>query len=278
MRILRAPLGAARVCRGLPRPLVLVPTMGALHEGHLSLIRRARRRAGRGGTVVVSIFVNPSQFGPREDLSRYPRPLRRDLALCRAEGVDAVFLPPASAMYPPDYSTWVEETALAGTLCGRARPGHFRGVCTVVAKLFHVIAPDEAVFGEKDWQQLAVIRRMVRDLDWPVRVVSAPTVRERDGLALSSRNRYLTPEERRQAPVLRAALLAARRRGRAAGPAALRRLVLARLRGASLARPDYVEVVDADTLEPARSSTRRLLAAVAVFFGRTRLIDNILVP
>ncbi len=251
--------------------------MGALHEGHLSLIRHARQLAGPQGTVAVSIFVNPTQFGPKEDLSRYPRPLAEDIAQCRAAGVDLVFLPEAEAFYAPDHSTWVDEALLSKGLCGAARPGHFRGVCTVVAKLFHLVAPDIAIFGKKDAQQLAIIRRMVRDLDFQIKIVGVETHREADGLAMSSRNRYLSGEERAQAPVLRRALLAAKAAAKAGGitPAKLRAQVVKAIRRAPLARVDYVEAVDAESLGQPGAQCRKLLIAVAVGFGKTRLIDNI---
>jgi len=256
--------------------------MGALHEGHLALLHRARALAGKKGSVAASIFVNPTQFGPKEDFSRYPRPIREDTALCREAGVDLLFAPTPAGMYPGDFSTWVDENLLSQTLCGASRPGHFRGVCTVVTKLFHLLGPEIAVFGKKDAQQLAIIRRMVRDLDFPIQIVGVETVREPDGLALSSRNRYLTPEERAQAPVLRQALLEAKKMamsaaatGGKATPAQLGRLIARRIGTAPLARIDYVEVVDAGTLGPPGPGCRRLLAAVAVFFGNTRLIDNV---
>ncbi|MGH7935434.1 MAG: pantoate--beta-alanine ligase, partial [Chthoniobacterales bacterium] len=193
--------------RALPRDLtkrrVLVPTMGALHAGHVSLVRLAREYAGADGEVTVSIFVNPLQFEPDSDFSRYPRPEAADEEVCRAEGVDLIFRPSPNTMYADDRSTIVEETALSERLCGASRPGHFRGVTTVVTKLFHLFAPDAAVFGEKDFQQLAIVRRMVRDLDFPVEILAGPIVRESDGLALSSRNQYLTADERAQAPVIR---------------------------------------------------------------------------
>lgn len=251
---------------------MLVPTMGALHQGHAALIRRARRLAGRSGTVAVSIFVNPTQFGPKEDFSRYPRPWKNDLAVCRAEGADVVFAPAAGEMYREGHSVFVDETALSLPLCGASRPGHFRGVCTVVAKLFLIFQPDGAVFGEKDWQQLAVIRRMVRDLNLPVRVVGLPTVREADGLAVSSRNLYLTAEERVLAPRIAAALRAASGAATCAAILKKGRRLLAEIPGA---RVDYLELVDAETLEPARSLRRPLRLATAVFLGRTRLIDNV---
>lgn len=249
--------------------------MGALHVGHASLIARARRLAGREGTVIVSIFVNPTQFGPKEDFARYPRTFAADRALCVEHGADAIFAP--ATLYAEDHSTWVNEELVSGPLCGASRPGHFRGVCTVVLKLFTIVQPDTAVFGLKDYQQCAVIRRMVRDLNVPVRIVPAPTVRERDGLALSSRNTYLSPGERAQAPVIRQALLAAQaawRRGVREGEK-LRRLVWQTISTASLARIDYVEVVDAAALTPVEQAPRGATIAVAVFFGKTRLIDNI---
>jgi pantoate--beta-alanine ligase len=251
--------------------------MGALHRGHAALIDRARRSAGPRGTVVVSIFVNPSQFGPNEDFARYPRPFAADRTLCEKHGTDAIFHPSPAAIYPPDFSTWIDEVALSTRLCGAARPGHFRGVCTVVLKLLMIIQPDVAMFGWKDLQQCLVVRRLVRDLHLPVRIVALDTVREPDGLALSSRNAYLSVEERAQAPALRRALLVARaafRRG-VTDAATLRRLVLQTIGGAPLARVDYVEIVDVDTLAPVRLVDRRSVIALAVFFGETRLIDNI---
>jgi pantoate--beta-alanine ligase len=251
--------------------------MGALHRGHAALIRKARKLAGPKGTVAVSIFVNPTQFGPREDLSRYPRPLKADLKICTQEGADMVFHPDARAIYPSGYSTYVEETALSANLCGAARPGHFRGVCTVVTKLFQILQPDIAVFGLKDFQQCMVIRRMVKDLHLPVRIVSAPTVREHDGLALSSRNQYLSPEERAQAPILHEALQSAAQAVRSGETRSdrIKRILLKTLSRAPLARPDYVEIVDAETLLPVRSMSRNCVLALAVFFGKTRLIDNL---
>jgi pantoate--beta-alanine ligase len=257
------------------RPVVFVPTMGALHDGHLALIRAARGRGGNGGTVVVSIFVNPIQFGPTEDVARYPRPLRNDLALCRASGVDVVFLPETDAMYAPDRSVRVDESELSSVLCGASRPGHFAGVCTVVTKLFHLVNPDEAIFGEKDWQQVAVIRRMVRDLDFPVRVVTHPTVRESDGLAMSSRNAYLTETERLIAPEIYRAM---KRAVREASPVRVEeafRGVLARF---PTMKVDYASVVDAEALGPVRDFAHPARLMVAVFLGRARLIDNIPIP
>ncbi len=277
MKILRSPTATLAACVSAPRPLVLVPTMGALHEGHAALIRKARSIAGATGTVVVSIFVNPIQFGPKEDLSRYPRPFARDKALCKMEGVDLLFAPTPEGMYPRDFSTWVDESSVSVGLCGGARPGHFRGVCTVVLKLFQICQPTHAVFGRKDFQQCAVVSRMVRDLNMPVSLVFEETVRERDGLALSSRNAYLSNEERAQAVVLHLALQEARTaaRGGVRSTAELRHILEARIATAPLARTDYLALVDGKTLQPPETVTPGCVAAVAVFFGKTRLIDNL---
>lgn len=268
----------ARLAAGWEKPVALVPTMGALHAGHLSLIDHARREVGKDGVVVVSIFVNPLQFGPTEDLSRYPRPLQRDLALCRERGVNVVFNPGVEDMYAPGRSVVIDETLLSGGLCGASRPGHFSGVCTVVAKLFNLVRPDVAVFGRKDYQQLAIIQRMVRDLNFPVRIVPSETVREADGLAMSSRNVYLSEEERKQAPVLRRALLRAAEAVRSGetDPWGVREELRKEIeRGASLARVDYAEVRDAEDLQGVDVIAKPVVLALAVFFGKTRLIDNI---
>jgi pantoate--beta-alanine ligase len=253
----------------------LVPTMGALHAGHTSLIRAARRETG---FVAVSIFVNPTQFGPHEDFDRYPRPLEQDLRLCAEEGADLVFTPDAQALYPPGFRTYVEVHSLQDVLCGASRPGHFRGVATVVLKLFNIVGADTAFFGEKDAQQVRLLQQMVRDLDVPVEVRVCPTVREPDGLALSSRNQYLDPQQRRQAPVLFQTLEDARalvgRGERDAGK--VRQVLASRLATAAAARPDYVAVVDWETLAPVERLQGRVLIALAVRFGSTRLIDNIL--
>ena len=228
--------------------------------------------------MVVSIFVNPTQFGPKEDLSRYPRPFAADRKLCAAHGTDLIFSPSPDEMYPADFSTYVEEGRVSEPLCGVSRPGHFRGVCTVVLKLFNIVQPHAAIFGLKDYQQCAVIRRMVRDLDVPVRIIPCPTVREADGLALSSRNVYLTHEERAQAPVLRRALLAAEaawKQGETSA-ARLRKLLLREIAKAPLARVDYAEIADGDSLRPVKKAEPNTVMALAVFFGRTRLIDNLL--
>jgi len=254
--------------------------MGALHRGHLELIRMAREAAGREGEVAVSIFVNPLQFAPGGDYEKYPRPETDDEEFCRKAGVDILFRPNPNEMYAGDFSVTIEENALSSTLCGKSRPGHFRGVCTVVAKLFHLVAPDAAVFGEKDFQQLAIIRRMVRDLNFQIDIIGAPTVRESDGLACSSRNQYLSATERQQAPVLRAALLEGARlaaggeRSAAVILGAARRVIDTSL----LARIDYLELVNADTLQPIEIVQPNSLIALAAFFGQTRLIDNIRLP
>lgn len=256
---------------------VLVPTMGALHRGHGELIRIARDAAGKTGEVAVSIFVNPLQFAPGGDYEKYPRPEAEDDEFCRKAGVDLLFRPTAVEMYPTDFSVSVEENSLANTLEGKSRPGHFRGVCTVVAKLFHIVAPNAAVFGEKDFQQLAIIRRMVRDLNFSIEIIAAPTVREPDGLACSSRNAYLNHAERQEAPVLQRALQEARRSVQQGEKSVHAILATARsvIASAPLARIDYLEVVHAGTLEPAAEAGTDSVIVVAAFFGKTRLIDNL---
>jgi pantoate--beta-alanine ligase len=260
--------------KGPRGPRVLVPTMGALHKAHGELIRVAREKAGKDGEVVVSIFVNPLQFEPGSDYERYPRPEKEDEEFCRKLGVDLLFRPSATEMYPDSRSVFVEENSLSNVLEGKSRPGHFRGVCTVVAKLFNILQPDAAVFGEKDFQQLAIIRRMVRDLNYKIDIVAVPTVREEDGLACSSRNAYLNAEERKQASVLRKALLVAKNSGRKSANeiVGLTRKIISE---ALLARIDYVDLVDAGSLQPIKSVKPNSVLAVAVFFGKTRLIDNI---
>jgi pantoate--beta-alanine ligase len=256
-----------------PKRRVLVPTMGALHKAHGELIRVAREAAGKDGEVAVSIFVNPLQFEPGSDYERYPRPKKADEEFCRDAGVDLLFRPSAEEIYAVDRSTFVEETSLSGTLESKSRPGHFRGVCTVVAKLFNILAPDAAVFGEKDFQQLAIIRRMVRDLNFNIEIIAVPTIREEDGLACSSRNQYLNSEERKQATVLHKALLAAKDAGKksANDVVALAQKVVDK---SHLARIDYVEVVDSETLTPVEMVRANSVLLLAVFFGKTRLIDN----
>ena len=252
----------------------LVPTMGALHEGHLSHVRRAR---ARDAVVVASVFVNPMQFGPSEDLARYPRTPERDAALLEAEGVDVLFMPSADEMYPPGFVTRVAVGRIGEVLEGSRRPGHFAGVATVVLKLFQLVRPTRAYFGQKDAQQLAVIRQMVRDLNLPVEIVPGPTIREPDGLAMSSRNAYLSPAERRAATVLYHALTAARDRYNAGerDAEALRHVMHKTVSAEPLARLDYAEVVDADTMEPPATAEAGALLVIAARIGTTRLIDNI---
>jgi pantoate--beta-alanine ligase len=251
--------------------IAFVPTMGALHEGHVTLLREARKHGQR---VALSIFVNPTQFGPNEDLARYPRDLAGDLRKAGGAGTDVAFVPEAGDVYPTGFQTTVEVGELARGLCGPFRPGHFAGVATVVCKLFNVVRPDVALFGEKDYQQLAIVRRMVTDLDMGIEIVGVPTVREADGLAMSSRNAYLSPAERARALSLSRALFAAR--DTVAAGARDGAAVVARARAAlDVDRVDYVELVDAETLRTVTEIDRPAVLAVAAFVGRTRLIDNV---
>lgn len=256
--------------------IVMVPTMGALHEGHASLMRQARSLAGESGIVVASIFLNPVQFDNAGDLATYPQTPEADLAVCESCGVDVVFMPTPDIMYSTDRSITMEETHLSTVLCGAKRPGHFAGVCLVVSKLFNLVQPTDAVFGKKDYQQLAILRRMVRDLDMPVTLHGAEIVRESDGLALSSRNVRLTPEHRAAAPAIRRALLAAEAAYKSGSSVedVCRRVVdsLFTIPGVKV---DYVELVDAETLHELHDENRMALLAVAAFFGDVRLIDNI---
>ncbi|MBA3462700.1 MAG: pantoate--beta-alanine ligase [Deltaproteobacteria bacterium] len=255
------------------RKIAVVPTMGALHEGHLALVRHARARAD---VVILTIFVNPKQFGPREDLSRYPRDEAGDLAKARPAGIDLAFCPSAEAMYPAGSQTFIEVRELQQPLCGTSRPGHFAGVATVVSKLFHITRPHVAVFGEKDYQQLAIIRRMVRDLDFGIEIQGVPIVREADGLALSSRNAYLSPEQRAAALSLSRGLGAADAAFKAGERDARMLVAIARapIEAESLARIDYVELRDADELSTIERIENRAVLAIAAFVGNTRLIDN----
>jgi len=264
-----------RTARRGGKTLGLVPTMGALHEGHLSLVRAARAACD---VVAVSIFVNPTQFGPNEDLATYPRSFERDCELLEKEGVQIVFAPSVEEMYPRGAVTWVTVEELSGKLDGRSRPGHFRGVTTVVAKLFHIVEPDQAFFGQKDAAQVAVIRRMVRDLHLPVEIVTCPIVREADGLAMSSRNAYLDARQRKQALVLRRSLERVRKLVETGETAAPRLVVAGREELASepSVRLDYFEIVDPETLDAIRDVADGGLVAVAAYVGTTRLIDNLL--
>jgi pantoate--beta-alanine ligase len=300
MRIVSSIAAMQRLARQWQRTgqrIGFVPTMGYLHAGHLSLVREARKRVGGAGRVVVSIYVNPTQFGPKEDFSKYPRDLKRDFKLCREAGVDVVFTPGDAEMYPAldcgdmsplskrrrvgvlqTFSTYVVEERLSQSMEGASRPTHFRGVTTIVAKLFNVVLPDVAVFGAKDWQQAAIIKRMVADLNFPVKIIIAPTLRERDGLAMSSRNKNLEGDLRRQAVVLWHAI----QKARAAVKKSSKPIPAARLK-ADLrqfierepdARLDYVEFFEPNTLSPVSNVTRGAHLALAVFVGKTRLIDN----
>jgi pantoate--beta-alanine ligase len=259
--------------RLLPGPVGFVPTMGYLHAGHVSLVEAARAECT---SVIVSIFINPTQFGPSEDLARYPRDLPRDLALLEAAGVDLVWTPSPEVMYPPGFQTWVTVEGLAKGLEGEVRPGHFRGVATVVAKLFNAVGPDKAFFGQKDAQQAAVIRRMAKDLDFPIEIAICPTRREADGLAMSSRNVYLNPEERRAATVLFRGLSAAQAARQAGERNAekLRLLVRETVAAEPLAKLQYVSCADYETLEELETVQGKALLSMALFMGKTRLIDN----
>lgn len=260
---------------GLAHPIVIVPTMGALHPGHASLIGLARNHAGENGTVIVTIFVNPIQFDRPGDLKNYPRTLDADLAICERDRVDGVFVPDEGEMYFPDRSVTVIESSLSGHLCGATRPGHFDGVCTVVLKLFNLTRCDAAVFGEKDFQQLAIIRRMVRDLDLDVAIIPHPTIRENDGLAMSSRNARLTPEQRADAPRIRKALVMAAGKS---SPDEIVRAARDVIAGSPHTRIDYISLVDEKTLLPVGGLGSESVLACAVFYGDVRLIDHIGIP
>jgi pantoate--beta-alanine ligase len=258
------------------RRIGLVPTMGYFHEGHLSLMRRCRKECD---LCVVSIYVNPKQFGPSEDFGRYPRDFGRDAEMIRKENVDILFIPSDNDVYPERYLTYVDVEKVSGMLCGKSRPGHFKGVATVVAKLLNMAAPHVMVLGQKDAQQAVVLRQMVKDLNFPVRVIVSPTVRESDGLAMSSRNVYLTPQQRSQAPVLYRSLREAARRIRNGERSAFKiaGLIEKDIARHSSAKIQYVACVDADTLEPLKSLAGRVLIALSVFFNTTRLIDNVII-
>ncbi|GAU08871.1 pantoate--beta-alanine ligase [Desulfoplanes formicivorans] len=279
MEIVRSPDRLQQVCLGYrPTKVIgLVPTMGYFHAGHLSLMNWMREHCD---ILVVSLFVNPSQFGPGEDLETYPRDAERDARLAEEHGVDILFMPPAGTMYARDHATWVEVPALARGLCGASRPVHFRGVATVVTKLFNLVQPHVAAFGEKDRQQLAIIRRMVRDLNMPVKIAGRPIVREPDGLAMSSRNAYLADDERKQAPALYKGLQAAEqwiRQGEVRASVLRERITTWYAERLPAGRLDYFEVVDPDSMHPVSEISGPVVLAVALYLGKTRLIDNILV-
>lgn len=265
---------ASRAARGAGKRLGLVPTMGALHEGHLALVRAAQEASD---VVAASIFVNPSQFGPNEDLAKYPRSFERDCKLLEREGVEFVFAPSVEEMYLPGAVTWVTVEGLSEKLDGRSRPGHFRGVATIVAKLFHAVEPELAFFGQKDAAQVAIIRRMVRDLDFAVEIVVCPIVREPDGLAMSSRNAYLDREQRKRAPVLHRALMRVKKLAEAGERNAELLIEAGReeIGAESWVTVDYFEIVDPETLDPVADVSRGALVAVAAYVGTTRLIDNV---
>lgn len=256
----------------------LVPTMGYLHEGHLSLINTAKHHAD---VVVVSIFVNPTQFAPGEDLESYPRDFERDCRLCEVRDVNAIFAPEPAEMYADNCTTWVKEEQLSTVLCGKSRPSHFRGVTTVVSKLFNAVLPDIAVFGQKDAQQAAIICRMVRDLNFPIKIIVNPLIREPDGLAMSSRNRYLSPAERQQALSISCSLFTAAKHIKQSGLKAEKFSPITRdIRDAietAGGKIDYVEIIDGDSLQPVSNTTKKIVIAVAAFFGKTRLIDNVII-
>ncbi len=281
MEVLQSPEELARYLTGSTRSRILVPTMGALHEGHCSLLDLARD-SRPDFDLVATIFVNPTQFGPNEDFDAYPRPMEEDLEKCRAHGVDVVFAPVAPEMYHEDASISIHESSLSHRLCGASRPGHFDGVCTVVAKLFNLTRTSAAVFGEKDFQQLAVIRRMVRDLNFPVEIIPGPTIRESDGLAMSSRNTFLTDQQRSEAPVLFKALTeaaAAIAGGKLDSPDRAKKQITEAISSCAEAKIDYVDIVDPSSLISLDEFTNenvRLLTAT--YFGKTRLIDNVGLP
>ncbi len=265
-----------RQARSKGKSVGLVPTMGALHQGHISLIEKATKNTS---FVVVSIFVNPAQFGPKEDFKKYPRPLRNDLKLCENAGADVVFAPSAREIYPQENLTWVNVEKLSQPLCGRSRPGHFRGVATVCAKLFNIVQPDAAFFGQKDAQQAALIRRMAADLNFPLKIIICPTVRQPDGLALSSRNQYLSPQEKKDAVCLYKSLRKCRQMVVLGENSSKKIIAQMRniLSAPASAKIEYVEIVDVKTLQPLTKIDRSALVAIAVRIGSTRLIDNILI-
>ncbi len=276
MQIVETVSQAVSACASLPRPLGLVPTMGFLHPGHISLVNRAR---DENASVVATIFVNPTQFGSNEDLSSYPRDMARDLAILESENIDLVFAPPASELYPPGMDTWVEVGAASRRLEGAHRPGHFRGVATIVAKLFNITSPTRAYLGQKDGQQTAVIKAMIKDLNMPIEIVVSPTVREDDGLACSSRNSRLHPAERRAAPVVYLALRAAEKLWMAGETRA--DVLIQRMRTILEAEPlvrkvDYVSIADSETMEELDLASPGAMLSTAVWIGKVRLIDNLL--
>jgi pantoate--beta-alanine ligase len=279
VRVIQQAAAIQRLSIKLARPVVLVPTMGALHAGHFALVDRGQQLAGSKGTLVATVFVNPTQFGPHEDYKRYPRRFGEDRAKLQDHGCRVLFAPSTEEMYYPDRSVLVTETRLASLMCGASRPGHFSGVCTVVAKLFNLISPDIAIFGQKDFQQFAILRRMVRDLNFPVRLIVHPIVRDADGLALSSRNEYLSVAERKAAPSIYRVLCEAEQRVKNGfrGVARLEKWMHDAIAVNPLAKVDYAVIVAPETLQRKTSLSPPMLLAAAVYFGSTRLIDNVLI-
>lgn len=279
MKIIRSPQKMQQISKKIhlqKKTIGFVPTMGYLHQGHLNLIKIARQKSD---VVVVSIFVNPIQFGPKEDLLSYPRDFKRDRKLLAKEKVDYIFYPNAKAMYPKNYATFIELPSLSNVLCGKSRPGHFKGVATVVAKLFNIVQPDLAVFGQKDAQQAVIIKQMTKDLNFPIKIIVAPTTREKDGLAMSSRNIYLSKTERAQATVLHHALKHAQKMIKDGEKNAhkIKALMEELIESMPDAKIDYIEIVNADNLQPIKEIKGKVLIALAVKFGKARLIDNALV-
>lgn len=279
MRIIQKPVLVQRLVKKIKqrkKSIGFVPTMGALHSAHISLIRRARKE---NDIVVVSIFVNPAQFGPNEDFNRYPRPFKKDIAVCKKEKVDIIFAPKPKGMYPENYLTYISVKKLSDIMCGKTRPCHFRGVATIVAKLFNILQPDRAYFGLKDYQQLVIIKKMATDLNFPVKIVACPIVREKNGIALSSRNTYLSGAERKQALALSRSLQTARNlvkyknvKSAKAVITQIRKIIMP-----NVDKIDYIDIRDAATLEEVKDIRRKVVIAVAVFIGKTRLIDNIVI-
>ncbi len=275
-RTIRSIRKIVKQARAKGKSIGFVPTMGALHQGHISLIERAAKRCD---FVVVSIFVNPTQFGPKEDFKKYPRPIKLDVAACKKAGADAVFIPSVKQMYPQENLTWVNVEKLSLRLCGRFRPGHFRGVATVCAKLFNIVQPDFAFFGQKDTQQATIIKRMVADLNMPLEIIICPTVREKSGLAMSSRNQYLSTKEKIEAAYLYKSLTKCRQMF-ADGVRDVKKIISQMrkiIHSAKSAKIEYIEIVDLKTLEPVKKIDRPVLVALAVWVGGTRLIDNIII-
>lgn len=279
MKIIRRPeqmQGIIKKLKQQKKTTGFVPTMGALHQGHISLIRRARKE---NDIVSVSIFVNPSQFAPHEDLKKYPRPFKMDINICKSESVDVIFAPSSKEMYPENYLTYITVEKLSDIMCGKFRPGHFRGVATVVAKLFNIVQPDKAYFGLKDFQQSVIVKKMISDLNFPVKIITCPLVREKDGLALSSRNVYLSSEERKKALSLSHSLQTAKNLIKYKNEKSSEKIIseIRKMISPKIDKIDYIDIRDAETLGEIKYIKKKVVIAVAVFVGKTRLIDNIIV-